>query len=161
MCACKRYSVNITCSGRDLSDFYTRAGFLPFANLSALPWKYFANRVVIITVILFHRNSSAGCLMNTYHTHTHICMNTHVVYANTVFDPSTSYIVCLFEVWAACMSLSLYLKWVCVCITMCRRHACVCVCANVCPWPAAQGRGNEAELNLVHTCLSFSLEGGA
>lgn len=28
---------------------------------------------------------------------------------------------------------------------------------NACPWPAAQGRGNEAELNLVHTCLAPSL----
>lgn len=77
VCVCTRHSVNITCSGRDLSDFYTGAGFLPFANLSALPWKYFVNRVVIIAVILFHRNSSAGFLMNTYHTRTHIYAWTH------------------------------------------------------------------------------------
>lgn len=82
-----------------LRRLYAGAGFLPFANLSASPWKYSAKRVVIIAVILFHRASSAGCLVNTHHTHTHT-----LVYANAAFDPSTTCIVALFEVWiVACL----------------------------------------------------------
>ena len=44
----------------------------------------------------------------------------------------------------------------CMCV---RVYLCVCMCVrvNVCPWPAAQGRGNEAELNLPYTCLPPSL----
>lgn len=115
--------VNVTCSGRDLSDFILGPDFYQLQISQHHHWNTLPIVFVIIAVILFCWNSSAGCLVNT-----HTTPHTRLVYANAASDPSTSCIVYIRSVCNMHVSVLVFEVCMCECVHNHKsKHVWVCV----------------------------------